>query len=410
MLPIQYGIRSQQKATHVDSFGQNWTVMEKNVVRARQAKPYDRPLPYHMDYTDIRGFTSEDNLYGPQFTHASTFLWGDAQKAEVRAYNHAYSKLVEKVRQGEQVQVAMNLATAGMTASLLANTRVRISKVVSIAGMAKLLMSFGDLIHKGQHRKAVKLLNKRMPPSVEKRLAEMKSTGKFRNASRDVSQEWLMLHFAWSPLLGDMWKSLVFLSQGYTEAPVKLDSRSRSKYQRKKTTEGTYKFTHAQPDKVEFGVGSVTVRLGCEAQVTDVPKFVSNRLGLVNPALVAWDLVPFSFVLGWCANFEQLLAAPTDFVGVDINNLYHTVYQVDKTTYSDVQWQYSGAKPGWREYSHNGIYRRMDRTIPTSFKYPSFQLTVPITSWRRALAQISLLVLLGVSPAERNKRKKPFHF
>jgi len=45
-----------------------------------------------------------------------------------------------------------------------------------------------------------------------------------------------------------------------------------------------------------------------------------SQLGLVNPASLAWELVPFSFVVDWFANVGDFLASFTDTVGCTLSN------------------------------------------------------------------------------------------
>lgn len=41
-------------------------------------------------------------------------------------------------------------------------------------------------------------------------------------------------------------------------------------------------------------------------------------MGLINPALTAFQIIPLSFILNWFINVEQVLGALTDFAGLSL--------------------------------------------------------------------------------------------
>jgi hypothetical protein len=69
---------------------------------------------------------------------------------------------------------------------------------------------------------------------------------------------------------------------------------------------------------------SVKTRLGAALSVDNPNLHLASQLGLVNPASVAWELVPFSFVVDWFSNVGQVLSSYTDFAGCSLSNQYAT--------------------------------------------------------------------------------------
>jgi hypothetical protein len=113
-------------------------------------------------------------------------------------------------------------------------------------------------------------------------------------------------------------------------------------------------------------------------------------VGLVNPAAVAWALVPYSFVIDWFVDIGGLISQFDGLLGCAIESPYSSFYRRGHGTWSDV---YTGPNPLFSKYSNyqwdQGF--RLDRTLglpPYHFVYPN----IPRFSLQRAATAISLLI------------------
>jgi len=109
--------------------------------------------------------------------------------------------------------------------------------------------------------------------------------------------------------------------------------------------------------------------------------FKASQLGFVNPVSVAWQLVPFSFVVDWFVNVGQFIGSYTDFVGVEQSNPCVTRYQVADCIVSANN----------RPYVYEGlsIYVRRTLGIPSpSLKVRPWNGVSPV----RAATAIALLI------------------
>lgn len=61
------------------------------------------------------------------------------------------------------------------------------------------------------------------------------------------------------------------------------------------------------------------VTLSSKVSISNPNLFLANKLGLINPGLAAWDLIPWSFVVGMFVNANQLIGSVTDFVGLRLD-------------------------------------------------------------------------------------------
>jgi hypothetical protein len=76
--------------------------------------------------------------------------------------------------------------------------------------------------------------------------------------------------------------------------------------------------------------------MGAVVSVSNPNLAIANQMGFVNPLSVAWEAVPFSFVVDWFSNVGQCLSAMTDFVGFNIERSYTTVFVSLTGEYLDV--------------------------------------------------------------------------
>jgi hypothetical protein len=70
--------------------------------------------------------------------------------------------------------------------------------------------------------------------------------------------------------------------------------------------------------------------MAVDVRVDNPNLHLAQQLGFINPLSVAWELVPFSFVVDWFGNVGQVLASFSDFAGLSQVNPRTTTFQ--KTT------------------------------------------------------------------------------
>lgn len=116
------------------------------------------------------------------------------------------------------------------------------------------------------------------------------------NSSRDrgfsidkyASSNWLALRYGWIPLIGDAFSAV--------EAYEATLGASRKK--RKKLFRGRSKFVR-KARSASAGPSSRTVNYDQVLLRTEAQPTTLQSLGFLDPELVAWELVPFSFVVDW---------------------------------------------------------------------------------------------------------------
>lgn len=136
-----------------------------------------------------------------------------------------------------------------------------------------------------------------------------KPSKKLRNtpASKRMAQGYLELQFGWKPLLQDIHDGLEAMSSGLRTRGSKVRTRSGLRVPRKFTT-GLDSWVDGQTLEANATYTGV-VRNERLAQL--------NQLGLANPALMAWNKLPFSFLVDWFIPISTVLGALTAGAGLE---------------------------------------------------------------------------------------------
>ncbi len=134
--------------------------------------------------------------------------------------------------------------------------------------------------------------------------------------------------------------------------------------------------------------GNVSATISSRVRVDNPNLFLASRLGLTNPAAVAWELVPYSFVVDWFVNVGDYLNQFSEFHGVTLINPYHTIYTRMKG--KGAKW-YHPTPDYWRGYE---LFCSGNRTV-RNLGFPSITLR-PKPGWflspSRALTAASLVI------------------
>lgn len=129
-------------------------------------------------------------------------------------------------------------------------------------------------------------------------------SGRQQPRSKQASGQWLELQYGWLPLVGDIY-NLAGLD------PFAGD-----------TVSGRANVT----TQVKYTNGIVTCKHKCEHGMTvvcsDPALAYASQLGLTNPAIIAWELTPFSFVIDWFLPIGDYISRLTQDIGFDFKDYY----------------------------------------------------------------------------------------
>lgn len=354
---------------------------------SRQKKPYTLPSPFLLEtkrtifargtgpgFSGSYGGNANANTfksYPLAYIYGQTFDWSDS----------VYPSLMNKAKAKFKDKISAN-------AEWLVNLAERKQSMEMIENRLLQLWEFARKLRRGDVVGAAWQLGLAQPREAARRVD--KSLAR-RNKAKTFANRWLEFHFGWEPLASDIDSACKFLSEPINDCPIA--TRVTASYLDDKSMIVTE--TWQGFDRLKWvRAGKRRVRIGGSVRIDNPNLFLANRMGMVNPATIAWELVPFSFVVDWFVNVGEFLASFTEFWGMTIVDPYHTYYGTETVF-------------GTRQvYTYNPlVLQTMWEVSSTSSKHQRL-LGIPNTTlgvrppWRlsptRALTAASLLIQQGL--------------
>lgn len=180
--------------------------------------------------------------------------------------------------------------------------------------------------------------------------------------------------YGWTPLLMEVKGAAEFLAQQHVTRPprFKVHASERRDYPKTQTTNfvpwgGT--IANAQYVETLVATNTATVKIWCE--LTNPHLSAVQQLGLTNPALIAWELIPFSFVFDWFISVGDFLEASTALSGVHVRR----AMQSNVVTYA-----YSKNVPSTSRVNGSYTYNNGHYFTQATNRHYARQVTSPVTA------------------------------
>ena len=345
-------------------------------IPSKQAKPYNLPAPYNLKRCGfpwtrlIGGQTNYAGMCNAATDKAATWgvspntTWDTFASERTWACNYARAKL---------------LSVLNSEAMMVVNYMERAQALDAIYRRGTQLLDFIRALKRGNVVKAAKVLGCRANVAGES-ASRRYGPKTWRSKSKRFADDFLEWHFGWSPLIADIGNAVELL-----QGPVPF---GRFKARGRKVPIDS-QFTGV--NQVATYKGFAQAECGCCFTVTNPNLYLANKLGFVNPAAIAWELVPFSFVVDWFVNVGDFLTQSSELYGLTISDPYTTQLLVIAPCSARYRYTYANKLYGFESLSH-GVW--LDRAT----KLPDVKLGIR-PGWRlspvRAATAISLLVQKG---------------
>lgn len=339
----------------VDSY---WTSVNslRNIVSHGILSPL-RQKPHGFELIKYRWGTMQlSDLYGNKksiSTWVAHTSW-DYQKLLFSRSDDAMLIMKHRNRIGEKsLNILDILRTRKETISMITSNLMSIVKSL-------------NLLKKGKWRKAAAALGV-VPKGAPK--------------SQNVPQRWLELQYGWLPLLSDIYAAgnKVFRDPVYSVTTRKrITSKNSGKTER-------YDFGH-YIDTLHIRDCITKQSLTTWFHIKSAAITTLDNLGVLNPTLVAWEALPWSFVLDWFLPVGDFLSSLSALSGVDIISSSQTVtYEVFTNTVSKSR--------GFTQTSGSGhVYEKTKiRTTPfdISVVLPRFENPLSISHFANGMSLLA---------------------
>lgn len=325
----------------------------------RQKRPYNLPLTYSSSRVDM-GYVYGANIGSPTARPLHTGLvWiSNPNSSSSNAYNQAWSQFDEQVR--------------GQTG--WATTIVQYRKTYD-----SLVNNITDLYHVFRDIRQLRfdrLYRRFRPPK------------RFKMKGKKFADRVLEWRFGWQPLWDDIHKTASALGRDFDDKVVVGKSRCSWREVATFTLSGTY----AAVVETRTANVSQAYRLAAKVRITNPNALLFESLGFANPALVAYEVIPFSFVANYFFSLEEYLRGLSPYMGVSLIDPYTSCLVRTDTILAGrlTRWSYPYPNPG--NYACWGKGMTFTRT-PGAIAGPKLRMRDPwILSPMRGLTSISLLL------------------
>lgn len=193
------------------------------------------------------------------------------------------------------------------------------------------------------------LLSGNIPKAISAfRVKESRRQRRLRNSGKLASWDDFILeyNYALTPLLSDLYGffeaylnglqtegNLVHVRSFVSDEGAIRDMISWGRENKPKKAYGRMNF---RPATLPAGLEpSVAVSYVCTYRVIDARKRSLQELGLLNPLEVAWEKIPFSFLIDWLINFRSILSSVTADAGLEFVDGCKTSYSISPISFSE---------------------------------------------------------------------------
>jgi hypothetical protein len=191
-------------------------------------------------------------------------------------------------------------------ANLVVNWRERQQSLDMIEKRANQLLSFATAVKRRDFN------------GIKRSLGIVKITKKAE--AKRAADLFLEFHFGWDPLIQDIGNAVEILQSPLRDKPVKARGKAIRENIVFTRDYGSIVNGHYTSHQSAFIRAITQVTVSATVKVTNPNLYRANQLGFLNPATVAWELVPFSFVVDWFVPVGDFLNSFTEYCGLDFKD------------------------------------------------------------------------------------------
>jgi len=286
----------------------------------------------------------------------------DIQAADRKAQNSLLLKIKD-----QKVNLFQALAERDQAARMIGNNAIRIAKAIAS-------------VKKGNWSGAADALG-------VKRRSGFPSARDYRRAqSKAIASGWLELQYGWRPLINDVYGAAEAVANANYGTP-------REKVVQTVRLSGS-SFNTARPSAnqlvTDMHTYDVSIKYVCYFSAGNQLVKSLSEVGITNPVLIAWELMPYSFVVDWFIPVGNFISTFDATLGLTFDRGCRTIFQRLKC-YTNITHGPSDGTGGIRSGNEFALREeiRCDRSLLGNFpspQIPSFKSPLGIEHMLNALA------------------------
>lgn len=326
-----------------------------------------------------------DNL---QDDRAYRYSWGGYWPPEMEAlYAQAYDRLLSKSRDKVKASVGVSLIEMGESLAMIHRRATQLADFTS----ALRRRNFGGVVRAlGLAKDETLRLGKRSARVAREDKTRLLRTTWDKQSAKPAAfaNNYLEIVFGWAPLVNDIQDAMKVLSREFPVTPI---------WGRKEETVSTFVdlpfIAGSQLKQTYVYKQKCAVRLQATVRVNNPNIVLANQLGLVNLAEVAWNVVPFSFIIGWFLPVGRYLESYSDFAGMTLQNAF--VSRVCEVRGTRLQIDYQDGEEVWRRNEEHLSHQFRRELKPNGFEIPSFRSRIQLPGGDllgKASSSVALLI------------------
>lgn len=297
-----------------------------------------------------------------------------ASSTKDAAINRNKMKILLKLKD-QKINLAQAFAERAQTADLLVSSAMRITGAF-------------HSVRRGNFRAAAEHLGVVLPQRKQKRM----NRRWFSSQTSSLGDNWLELQYGWLPLLSDCYGAAEHLARrNFGIEPMEVEATtvlSQNVSKRAWSGNVSYPGTVKQETDVFWQVKHLI-----RYTVTSSGARELSQLGITNPAVIAWELIPYSFVVDWFLPIGNWLSTWDATLGLAFRDGLQTVFQRVDVTCNKVGRNSNGVNGGTDCVlygSRSEVYCRREKLLAfPSPVFPSFKSPFSGAHIANALALLS---------------------
>lgn len=308
-----------------------FTETSKNTINTPNFRNHKRPVHLPMNpYTFTKSISKPNNGWfvqysaelfegRPRYRTTHSGMVGNATSypgtvgipaAELAAIDRKLvNDLLLKIKD-QKVNLWQAYAERAKTAEMLAKSFTRLFDTLRY-------LKRGDLV-KASQAIGVKVGNNRQFQNLYK-----------RNQQKAVASGWLELQYGWRPLISDIHGAAEALAEAHHGIPKERVSLTRHVSGGRMTPTTTPNTTYSYKDVETW---EAYVKYVCYFTAGNQELKTLSELGITNPALIAWELMPWSFVIDWCLPIGDYISSWDATLGLQFKSGCKTVFRKEEVT------------------------------------------------------------------------------